>query len=150
MKVAPVPVQQWNQSTQKWMTGLYVAFSLSWALEIVSHLEGKSFYGSSQERRHAHPIIELNFWLFLLTSKPEGSWLHSVYFYIWGAGSLLALGGLPTVAIITRHDALKVGYRFIFIGMFKQLMNVSQSEAWIFFTGSTGSLIITIFSLYVV
>ena len=41
--VAPLPYQLWDKSSRHWITALYVALSVAWALEIVSHLEGIVF-----------------------------------------------------------------------------------------------------------
>jgi hypothetical protein len=38
--VVPLPYTLWGKGSQHWITLLYVALSLAWALEIVSHLEG--------------------------------------------------------------------------------------------------------------
>jgi len=86
-------------------------FSVAWALEIVSHLE------------------ELVFWLFLIhSSDTQKSWFKTWHFGFWAFGSLLALGGLPTVTVLTRANPVKC-------------------EAYTFLAGSAGSLLLTILFL---
>ncbi|KDQ20257.1 hypothetical protein BOTBODRAFT_27673 [Botryobasidium botryosum FD-172 SS1] len=76
-------------------------------------------------------LEELNFWLFLLNQGPnQKSWFHSYYFKSWVIGSLLAVLGIPAVTIATRSNPL-------------------MCEAWTFFAGSLGSLVVTLWFLRV-
>ncbi|KAG8727727.1 hypothetical protein FRC11_012604 [Ceratobasidium sp. 423] len=111
--VVPKPYQLWTHPQRTWVEAIYIAFSVAWALEIVSHLE------------------ELCFWLFLINvGAAQTSWFRSIHFKCWVLGSLLAITGLPIVAIFTRENPLKC-------------------EAWTIFVGSIGSLLITIWFLRV-
>lgn len=76
-------------------------------------------------------LEELNFWLFLLHQGPsQRDWFASLEFKTWAAGSTLAVVGMPTLTILLRADPYK-------------------SEAWTFFAGGTGSLLITLWFLVV-
>jgi hypothetical protein len=105
--IIPTPYELWPENYKQWVTPLYVIFAVAWSLEIVSHLE------------------ELNFWLFLLNQSGQFQWFQSIHFKTWAAGSLIAVVGMPLVAIFNRSDPLRC-------------------EAWTFFAGSVGSLLITI------
>ncbi|CAE6480797.1 hypothetical protein ACGC1H_005257 [Rhizoctonia solani] len=111
--IVPRPYQLWTHPQRTWVEAIYIAFSVAWALEIVSHLE------------------ELCFWLFLINvGAAQTSWFRSVHFKCWVVGSLLAITGLPTIAVLTRENPLKC-------------------EAWTIFVGSIGSLLITLWFLRV-
>lgn len=111
--IIPRPYQMWTHPQRGWVQAIYIAFSVAWALEIVSHLE------------------ELCFWLFLINvGAAQTSWFRSIHFKCWVIGSLLAVGGLPTIAVLMRNDPLKC-------------------EAWTIFVGSIGSLLITLWFLRV-
>jgi len=76
-------------------------------LELVTHLE------------------ELTFWLFLLHQGPtKREWFSSFEFKAWAVSSLVALVGMPLVAIFTRSDPLK-------------------AEAYLFLAGGAASTIVT-------
>lgn len=98
LHVVPLPYDQWSPSPKRWITSLYVAFSISWALEIVSHLE------------------ELNFWFFLFALRAPENWFRSKFFFTWAIGSFIALVGLPTVALVTRGDPVKSEAWIFFAG----------------------------------
>lgn len=71
-------------------------------------------------------LEELCFWLFLIHAGPSPtSWFKSIYFRIWAGGSLSAVILVVIVTAATKDDPLK-------------------NEAWIQFTGSVISLLITI------
>ncbi|KAF9505903.1 hypothetical protein BS47DRAFT_1431394 [Hydnum rufescens UP504] len=107
--VVPLPYALWGKGAQHWITILYVALSLAWALEIVSHLE------------------ELNFWLFLLALQAPQNWFKSPYFFTWAIGSILALAGLPATVLATRHDPLKAESWLFFVGsMFDLLITLAS------------------------
>lgn len=76
-------------------------------------------------------LEELCFWLFMIKEQGgEGDggirpWFRSFEYKLWCCGSVGAIVLLPLVTLETRHD-------------------VQQVEAWTFFAGSIGSLIITL------
>jgi hypothetical protein len=109
--IIPKPSSAWPAQYQACILPLFLVFSVAWALEIVSHLE------------------ELVFWLFLIhSSDTQKSWFKTWHFGFWAFGSLLALGGLPAVTVLTRNDPIKC-------------------EAYTFLAGSAGSLLLTILFL---
>lgn len=127
--VIPKPYALWPKSYQDLVLPATVCFSVAWSLEIVSHLE------------------ELNFWLFLLhqvcfyaflsistslcsKGPSQRDWFTSWEFKTWAAGAALAVVGMPTLTVLTRDDPYK-------------------SEAWTFFAGGVGSLLITLWFLVV-
>ncbi|CCO37954.1 hypothetical protein BN14_12114 [Rhizoctonia solani AG-1 IB] len=111
--IVPKPYQLWTHPQRHWVEAIYIAFSVAWALEIVSHLE------------------ELCFWLFLINvGAAQTSWFRSIHFKCWVVGSVLAITGLPIIAVFTRENPLKC-------------------EAWTIFVGSIGSLLITLWFLRV-
>ncbi|KAF8749813.1 hypothetical protein RHS01_09800 [Rhizoctonia solani] len=111
--IVPRPYQLWTHPQRHWVEAIYIAFSVAWALEIVSHLE------------------ELCFWLFLINvGAAQTSWFRSIHFKCWVVGSVLAITGLPIIAVFTRENPLKC-------------------EAWTIFVGSIGSLLITLWFLRV-
>ncbi|CUA67110.1 hypothetical protein RSOLAG22IIIB_07188 [Rhizoctonia solani] len=111
--IVPTPYQLWGTARTLWVEAIYIAFSVAWALEIVSHLE------------------ELCFWLFLINvGAAQTSWFRSIHFKCWVVGSLLAITGLPIIAVFTRENPLKC-------------------EAWTIFVGSIGSLLVTLWFLRV-
>jgi len=76
-------------------------------------------------------LEELAFWLFLLHQGPnQRHWFSSWEFRGWVVGSLTAIAGLPTLTVLLRN-------------------NVDQQEAWLFFAGSIGSLLVTLWFLVV-
>ncbi|KIM31317.1 hypothetical protein M408DRAFT_257396 [Serendipita vermifera MAFF 305830] len=76
-------------------------------------------------------LEELTFWLFLLHQGPsQRDWFSSLEFKTWAAGASLAVIGMPTLTVLTREDPYK-------------------SEAWTFFAGGVGSLLITLWFLVV-
>lgn len=76
-------------------------------------------------------LEELNFWLFLLHQGPsQRDWFSSMEFRTWAAGATLAVVGMPTLTVLTRADPYKC-------------------EAWTFFAGGVGSLLITLWFLVV-
>jgi hypothetical protein len=76
-------------------------------------------------------LEELAFWLFLLHQGPnQRHWFSSLEFRGWVLGSLIALAGLPTLTVLLRDD-------------------VDTQEAWLYFSGSTGSLLVTLWFLIV-
>jgi len=76
-------------------------------------------------------LEELAFWLFLLHQGPhQRHWFSSLEFRGWILGSLAALAGLPTLTVLLRHD-------------------VDKQEAWLFFAGSIGSLLVSLWFLVV-
>ncbi|CAE6392055.1 unnamed protein product [Rhizoctonia solani] len=76
-------------------------------------------------------LEELCFWLFMIKEQEDTGhggirpWFKSFEYKLWCCGSLIAVVLLPLVTLGTRHD-------------------VQQVEAWTFFAGSVGSLIITL------
>ncbi|KAG8932605.1 hypothetical protein FRC02_000855 [Tulasnella sp. 418] len=109
----PKPYQLWHSSSRRWIFPAQLLFSIAWSLEIVAHLE------------------ELCFWLFLTRISPiHLGWFRSWHFRSWLFGSVIAVAGMPLVAILTRNLGLK-------------------SEAYIFLAGSSGSLFITVAFIYV-
>ncbi|KAI0752774.1 hypothetical protein C8Q80DRAFT_1148157 [Daedaleopsis nitida] len=88
--IMPRPWQMWSQTHKDAIVPLYLLFTLSWSLEMVTHLE------------------ELCFWLFLVNSGSEQQdWFRSLYFRTWIVGSFIALTYMPLVTIFTRADPLK-------------------------------------------
>ncbi|KAF9018639.1 hypothetical protein BDZ89DRAFT_1209861 [Hymenopellis radicata] len=89
--VIPKPYELWAPEHRRSIFPLDLAFSVAWALEMVTHLE------------------ELCFWLFLVTSQtsPNQNWFKSVYFRTWVVGSIVAVVYMPLVTIFTREDPLK-------------------------------------------
>jgi hypothetical protein len=76
-------------------------------------------------------LEELTFWLFLLHQGPsQRDWFSSLEFKTWATGSALAVAGMPTLTVLLRHDPYKC-------------------EAWTFFAGGVGSLLITLWFLVV-
>jgi hypothetical protein len=76
-------------------------------------------------------LEELTFWLFLLHQGPsQRDWFSSLEFKTWATGSALAVAGMPTLTVLLRQDPYK-------------------SEAWTFFAGGIGSLLITLWFLVV-
>ncbi|KAB5589346.1 Transmembrane protein [Ceratobasidium theobromae] len=76
-------------------------------------------------------LEELCFWLFMIKEQGEANdggvrpWFKSFEYKLWCCGSVGAMVLLPLVTLETRH-------------------NVQQIEAWTFFTGSVGSLLVTL------
>ncbi|KAF8304363.1 hypothetical protein DL93DRAFT_2038923, partial [Clavulina sp. PMI_390] len=114
--VVPLPYQLWGNQARSWILALYIAFSVSWALEVVSHLE------------------ELNFWLFLMSPSAPRSWFRSVYFFTWITGSIAAIVGLPVTAVVTRHDPTKSEAWIFFVGSVSSFIItvVSLRVLWLF------------------
>jgi hypothetical protein len=76
-------------------------------------------------------LEELTFWLFLLHQGPsQRDWFTSWEFRTWAVGAGLAVVGMPTITVLLRADPYK-------------------SEAWTFFAGGVGSLLITLWFLVV-
>jgi hypothetical protein len=76
-------------------------------------------------------LEELTFWLFLLHQGPsQRDWFTSWEFRTWATGASLAVVGMPTITVLLRKDPYK-------------------SEAWTFFAGGVGSLLITLWFLVV-
>jgi len=74
-------------------------------------------------------LEELCFWYFLLNAgTTQRDWFRTWHFRLWVTGSVVALLVMPLVTIFTRSDPL-------------------TSEAYLFLTGSLGSLTITIWFL---
>ncbi|CAE6515353.1 unnamed protein product [Rhizoctonia solani] len=64
--IVPKPYQLWTHPQRHWVEAIYIAFSVAWALEIVSHLE------------------ELCFWMFLINvGAAQTSWFRSIHFKCW-------------------------------------------------------------------
>ncbi|KAG9014221.1 hypothetical protein FRB94_013531 [Tulasnella sp. JGI-2019a] len=82
------PLAFWSNRAQTLTKVAYAFFGVSWALEMVAHLE------------------ELGFWLFLLTTTTQPQqWQRSKYFYTWCIGSVGALIGMPlVVGLSTNQD----------------------------------------------
>ncbi|KAF8918416.1 hypothetical protein CPB85DRAFT_1281988 [Mucidula mucida] len=100
--VIPKPYTLWAPAHRRSIFPLNLAFSVAWALEMVTHLE------------------ELCFWLFLVTSQtsPNQNWFKSVYFRTWVVGSVVAIVYMPLVTIFTRQDSLKSeAYTFLAGGL---------------------------------
>ncbi|KAG8758054.1 hypothetical protein FRC11_004082 [Ceratobasidium sp. 423] len=76
-------------------------------------------------------LEELCFWLFMIKEQEDTGhggirpWFKSFEYKLWCCGSIIAIILLPLVTLETRHD-------------------LQQVESWTFFTGSVGSLIITV------
>ncbi|KAI0740968.1 hypothetical protein C8Q76DRAFT_822563 [Earliella scabrosa] len=88
--IVPKPWQMWTQTHKDAIVPLYLLFTISWSLEMVTHLE------------------ELCFWLFLVNSgSVQQDWFRSLYFRTWIVGSLIAITYMPLVTIFTRADPLK-------------------------------------------
>lgn len=70
----------------------------------------------------------------ILTSKPQGpsqrDWFSSIEFRSWLVGSIIAVAGMPTLTVLMRNNADKM-------------------EAWTFFAGGVGSLLVTLWFLVV-
>lgn len=128
-EIIPLPFELWSEGAKHWILALYIAFSVAWALEIVSHLEGMFLCTTTNIRfpltisdaytvtirrkilsRGSRDTLELNFWLFLMSPNAPRSWFRSTYFVTWAFGSILAIAGLPITAIVTRGDPLKVDF----------------------------------------
>ncbi|KAG8773340.1 hypothetical protein FRC12_002571 [Ceratobasidium sp. 428] len=81
-------------------------------------------------------LEELCFWLFMIREQGEEGeggvrpWFKSFEYKLWCCGSVAAMVLLPVVTIETRND-------------------LEQVEAWTFFTGSVGSLAVTIWFMQV-
>ncbi|EJF60734.1 hypothetical protein DICSQDRAFT_170879 [Dichomitus squalens LYAD-421 SS1] len=95
--IIPVPWQLWTQTHKAAILPLYLLFTISWSLEMVTHLE------------------ELCFWLFLVNSgSVQQDWFRSLYFRTWIVGSIVAVTYMPLVTIFTRSDPLKCeAYTFL-------------------------------------
>jgi len=103
--IVPRPYQLWTHPQRTWLTAIYIAFSVAWALEIVSHLE------------------ELCFWLFLINvGAAQNSWFRSINFKCWVVGSTMAIVGLPVIATMMRDDPLKCEAWTIFVGSIGSLI----------------------------
>lgn len=103
--IVPKPYQLWTHPQRNWIEAIYIAFSVAWALEIVSHLE------------------ELCFWLFLINvGAAQTSWFRSIHFKCWVVGSLAAITGLPILAVFTRENPLKCEAWTIFAGSIGSLL----------------------------
>ncbi|CCM01022.1 uncharacterized protein FIBRA_03070 [Fibroporia radiculosa] len=76
-------------------------------------------------------LEELAFWLYLLHQNPDkGEWFDSWEYRLWYCGSIIAIIGMPLTCMITRRDLETV-------------------DAYIFLSGSAGSLCTTVVFLYV-
>ncbi|PIL33661.1 hypothetical protein GSI_04284 [Ganoderma sinense ZZ0214-1] len=95
--IIPTPWQFWTPSHKASILPLYLLFTISWSLEMVTHLE------------------ELCFWLFLVNSgSVQQDWFRSLYFRTWIVGSIVAVTYMPLVTIFTREDPLKCeAYTFL-------------------------------------
>ncbi|KAH9994212.1 hypothetical protein BJV77DRAFT_1101345 [Russula vinacea] len=94
--VIPNPYQLWSPAHRSAILPLYLCLSVSWSLEMVTHLE------------------ELCFWLFVVKAGPtQRDWFSSLYFKMWMIGSGVAILYMPFVTIFTRADPLKVLYTFL-------------------------------------
>ncbi|TFK92000.1 hypothetical protein K466DRAFT_573336 [Polyporus arcularius HHB13444] len=88
--IVPMPWQMWSQQHKNAILPLYLLFTISWSLEMVTHLE------------------ELCFWLFLVNSgSVQQDWFRSLYFKTWIGGSVIAILYMPLVTIFNRADPLK-------------------------------------------
>ncbi|KAG7091317.1 hypothetical protein E1B28_010361 [Marasmius oreades] len=88
--IIPKPYPLWKQSSQDAIFPFTLLFSLSWALELVTHLE------------------ELCFWYFLVNAGSNSQeWFKSLYFRVWVVGSCIALLYMPLLTIFTRHVPLR-------------------------------------------
>lgn len=107
----PKPYTFWEPSARRWIFPLTLLFSIAWGLEMVTHLE------------------ELCFWLYLVNSTAKNQdWFKTLYFRTWAVGSVIAVIGMPLVAILTRSDPIK-------------------NEAYTFLAGSLGSFALTLWFL---
>jgi len=89
----------WPISDQAWLRPLYILFSVTWGLELVTHLE------------------ELMFWLFLIHQGPERrDWFASAEFKSWAIGSCIAMAGMPVTAVLTRADPLRAEAYLFLVG----------------------------------
>ncbi|TFK22567.1 hypothetical protein FA15DRAFT_671361 [Coprinopsis marcescibilis] len=95
--IIPKPYSQWGKTAHEAVFPLMLLFSISWGLEMVTHLE------------------ELCFWLFLVNSgSSQQNWFQSLYFKTWVVGSCVAVAYMPLVTILTRSDLAKAeAYTFL-------------------------------------
>ncbi|KAJ7826921.1 hypothetical protein B0H14DRAFT_3722126 [Mycena olivaceomarginata] len=93
----PKPYTLWPESSRRAIFPLFLAFTLGWSMEMITHLE------------------ELCFWLFLVNSgSAQQDWFRSWYFRTWIFGSIIALVYMPLLAILTRNDPVKAeAYTFL-------------------------------------
>ncbi|KZS99521.1 uncharacterized protein LAESUDRAFT_816924, partial [Laetiporus sulphureus 93-53] len=76
-------------------------------------------------------LEELAFWLYLLHQTPEkGEWFESWEYKLWYCGSIVAIIGMPLTCMIARR-------------------HLETVDAYIFLSGSAGSLTTTVAFLYV-
>jgi len=101
MGIVPTPYELWSSSAQNAIFPLYLCFSISWGLEIVTHLE------------------ELCFWLFVVNSgSAQRDWFRSLYFKTWAFGSGVGVLYMPLITIFTRKDPFKCeAYTFLAGGL---------------------------------
>lgn len=95
--VIPNPYQLWSPAHRSAILPLYLCLSVSWSLEMVTHLE------------------ELCFWLFVVKAGPmQKDWFGSMYFKLWKIGSCIAIIYMPFVTVYTHDDPLKCeAYTFL-------------------------------------
>jgi len=95
--VVSKPFQMWGSNARMAIFPLYLAFSVGWSFEMVTHLE------------------ELCFWFFLVNAgSAQQDWFRSLYFKIWLIGSVVAICYMPLVTTFTRSDLLKCeAYTFL-------------------------------------
>ncbi|KAF8627643.1 hypothetical protein AX15_004337 [Amanita polypyramis BW_CC] len=97
--VIPTPYTLWEPAAQAAIFPLIFLFSISWALEIVTHLE------------------ELCFWYFLLNAgQMQRDWFKTWYFRLWVTGSVTAILAFPLMVIFTRLDPFKCEAYLFLVG----------------------------------
>lgn len=95
----PMPVQLYSESSTALLLPLYFVFAISWALELVTHLE------------------ELTFWLFMLNQGPgKSQWFSSYEYKVWFFGSFVSVLGLPLTALIAKNDLVLCDAWIVVVG----------------------------------
>ncbi|KAF9647726.1 hypothetical protein BDM02DRAFT_3067110, partial [Thelephora ganbajun] len=119
-EVIPRPIQLYSDSSRALLLPLYFLLAGSWALELVTHLEGK------------HPLFtQLTFWLFMLNQGPgKSQWFSSYEYKVWFLGIFISVLGLPLTALVAKN-------------------NIVICDAWIIVVGSSGSLATTVAFIHV-
>lgn len=76
-------------------------------------------------------------------SASSQDWFKSTYFRVWLCGSVVALVCFPTIAIVSRHDPLKV-CQFLAYRDKRVTRESLQNEAYTFLAAGIGSLALTL------
>ncbi|KAI6148446.1 hypothetical protein BKA82DRAFT_453293 [Pisolithus tinctorius] len=104
-EVTSTPLELYSPAHKKWVLPLLFVFTIAWACEHITHLEGKLIRYLSAPCTNSNLPEELTFWLFLQNQGPRSRvWFDSWEFKLWLWGSMVAILGMPVTALVARKQ----------------------------------------------